>query len=170
MMEKTVITKKPDSNQLVFERTFDAPKERVFDAFTSADALAQWWGPRGWETTTKELSVEPGGRWHYGMKCVDESQGDWFGQTSWGLSVYETIDEPNGFTYTDYFSDELGVINESMPKTKSEMVFETVEGGTKLTSTITCESREAYDQLVNMGMLEGLSETWDRLEEYVSGS
>ncbi len=161
------ITKKPEANQLILERTFDAPVERVFGAFTSADALSQWWGPRGWETTTKELTVKPGGRWHYGMKCVDEAQGEWYGKTSWGLSIYESIDEPNGFVYIDYFSDEYGVIDESMPTTRSEMAFKEIEGKTRLVSTVTCENHVAYDQLVNMGMLEGTSETWDRLEEYV---
>ncbi|HRJ06185.1 MAG TPA: SRPBCC domain-containing protein [Candidatus Saccharibacteria bacterium] len=169
-MDKTIVTKKPETNQLVFERTFDATQERVFNAFSNADALAKWWGPRGWQTETKEFNFEPGGRWHYGMKCVDENQGEWFGQTSWGIMQYNTIDQPNGFTYIDYFSDETGAINESMPKTETTMNFETVDGKTRVTGTTTCESREAYDQLVNMGMVEGLSETWDRLEEYVQGS
>ncbi len=166
-MGQMTITKKPELNQLVLERTFDAPVARVFGAFTNAEALEKWWGPRGWETETKELTVEPGGRWHYGMKCIDKAQADWYGQTSWGLSIYESIDEPNGFVYIDYFCDEAGVVNESMPKTRSEMFFETVSEGTKLTSVVTCESPAAYDQLVNMGMLEGVSETWDRLEEFV---
>lgn len=169
-MDKTIVTKKPETNQLVFERTFAAPRERVFGAFTSAEALAKWWGPRGWKTTTKEMNFEPGGRWHYGMKCIDESQGEFFGQESWGLAIYETIDQPNGFSYTDYFSDESAVINQQMPTTKTEMSFEEIDGTTKLRGVTTCENREAYDQLVSMGMIEGLSETWDRLEEYVQAA
>ncbi|MES2876344.1 MAG: SRPBCC domain-containing protein [Patescibacteria group bacterium] len=166
-MEATKITKKPEANQLVFERTFAAPIERVFGAFTTSEALANWWGPRGWETTTKELTFEPGGRWHYGMRCVDQAQAEWFGQTSWGIMQFTAVDEPNGFSYDDYFSNEAGEIDDKLPSTATEMIFEAVEGGTRVRGTTTCQTREGYDQLVNMGMIEGLSETWDRLEEYV---
>src|SRR5207248_872874 len=45
--------------EIVVTRTFDAPRELVFDAFTDATHLAKWWGPNGFTTTTAEMDVRP---------------------------------------------------------------------------------------------------------------
>jgi len=47
--------------EIVLTRTFDAPRERVFQAFTDPEQVGQWWGPRGFTTTTHEIDVRPGG-------------------------------------------------------------------------------------------------------------
>ncbi|MEO5499775.1 MAG: SRPBCC domain-containing protein [Candidatus Saccharimonadales bacterium] len=167
-MTETTVTKKPETFEIILERTFAAPAEKVFGAFKDADALAQWWGPSGWTTESKVLDFTPGGKWHYGMKCIDESQGEWFGKTSWGMAVYRDIDEPNSFSYKDYFSNEAGEINEDMPTIIITNTFKEVDGATKVTSSSLCPSKQDYDTLVNMGMIEGASQTWDRLEEYVT--
>ena len=99
------------------------------------------------------------------MKCEDESQGEWFGKTSWGKFVYETIDAENEFSYIDYFCDEQGIVDDKMPATKAVMKFEEVAEGTKIISICDMGSEEALKQLVDMGMIEGLTQTWDRLEE-----
>lgn len=164
----TNVTKKPETNQIIIERTFAASPERVFNAFTSPDELAKWWGPEGWETTTKEFEFRPGGRWHYGMKCVDEAQGEWFGTTSWGVSIYETINTPVSYSYTDYFSNEAGELDENMPLTKSSNSFEAEGDGCRFTSVTTCNTREEYDKLIGMGMIEGFDSSLNRLESVIT--
>jgi len=42
-------------------RTFDAPRARVFRAFTDPEQVDRWWGPNGFTTTTDEMDVRPGG-------------------------------------------------------------------------------------------------------------
>jgi uncharacterized protein YndB with AHSA1/START domain len=129
----------------------------------------KWWGPRGWETIVKEMSFSEGGRLQYCMKCLDPNQKEWYNQESCGLSVYETIDEPNSFTYTDYFTDNEGTINHDMPAMKIEMKFEeTADGKTKVTSISEFASEDDLKKVTDMGMEQGLKETWDRLDELVS--
>jgi uncharacterized protein YndB with AHSA1/START domain len=56
----------PDRD-IVSARTFDAPRERVFEAFVDPDRLACWWGPEGFTSTFHEFDPRPGGRWRFTM-------------------------------------------------------------------------------------------------------
>lgn len=166
-MEKTNITKNRDTRELIMDRTFDAPREVVWNAWSDPEKLAKWWGPRGWETTIKTFEFKPGGVWHYGMKCVDEAQGEWFGRVSWGKAVFENIDEPNEFTYRDIFSDEEGNDNLEMPVMTITVSFTEQDGKTKVVSSGVFASEEDYDKVIAMGVEQGAAETWDRLAEFV---
>ncbi|GAA5514631.1 hypothetical protein Dcar01_03387 [Deinococcus carri] len=152
---------------LVLERIFPAPRALIFDAFTQAEHLRRWWGPRGWEVPFCTVDLRPGGKWHYCMKCVDRNQGEFYGMESWGLGIYQEIEAPERLVYTDYFSDADANINENMPPTLVTLTFEEVEGGTKVTSRASYGSEEALKTVLEMGMLQGVTETWDRLAEYL---
>lgn len=166
-MEKTNITKNRETRELIMDRVFDAPRDAVWGAWSDPEKLAKWWGPRGWETTIKEFKFEPGGTWHYGMKCVDENQGEWYGKESWGKANFEEIDEPNSFTYTDYFSDADGNINPEMPGLVIKVSFTEEDGKTRVVSSSVFETVEDYDKVIAMGVEQGAAETWDRLAEFV---
>jgi uncharacterized protein YndB with AHSA1/START domain len=166
-MDKTRVTKDFDTNTLTIERTFDAPRERVWDAYANPEQFSQWWGPEGWETTVKEFEFVPGGKNHYGMKCVDKNQGEWFNQESWGLMEFELIEKPSSFTYKDYFSDADGTIDRPLPVMTITMDFVEEDGKTKLVIRGVVESKEQLEKLVNMDMIEGLTSTLDKLETFV---
>lgn len=153
--------------ELVLERVFDAPRELVFKVFSEAEHLKQWWGPRGWIVPFCTVDFRPGGIWHYCMKCVDEKQGEFFGMESWGKGIYHEITDGESFVYRDYFSDAEGNENPDMPSTLVSMRFEEVEGGTKLVSRSKYDSEEALKTVMDMGMEQGITETWDRLEEHL---
>ncbi|MDX2776436.1 SRPBCC domain-containing protein [Streptomyces caniscabiei] len=166
-MDKTKVTKDFDHATLIVEQTFNVPRQRLWDAYANVDQFAQWWGPEGWETTVKEFNFAPGGKNHYCMKCVDKSQGEWFGQESWGMMQFENVDEPSQFIYKDYFSDAEGTLKDDMPVMTITMEF--IEDGDK-TALVTrgvVQSKEQLEQLVNMGMIEGLTSTMDKLEKFV---
>lgn len=168
-MDKTKVTKDLEAKTLTIERTFAAPQEKLWQAYADKDMFVQWWGPEGWETTVREFDFRPGGRNHYCMKCVDENQGEWFGKESWGLMDYKTVDQPNSFTYTDYFSDESGKPTEGMPAL--EITVELVaagDGQTTMISRCVGSSAEEIEQLVKMGMVEGFSSSADKLERLVT--
>lgn len=166
-MSETKVTK--EGRTLTIVRVIKAPKDKVWQAYTDADIFAKWWGPNGWETTVKHMDFIPGGYLLYGMKCVDKDQGEWYGQTSWGKAGYDIIDPKDSFTYTDYFSDEDGKINQSLPATKVEMKFEEQGGQTKLTSISTFSSEEDLNKVLEMGMEEGIKQTIDRLADLLEG-
>jgi uncharacterized protein YndB with AHSA1/START domain len=154
-------------NELVLERTFEAPRALVFAAFTRAEHLRRWWGPRGWELTHCTVDLRPGGRWHYCMKCVDREQGDFYGMESWGLGIYDEVGAPGRLVYTDHFSDEEGAIREEMPSSQTTLIFEETGEGMRVISRSVYRSEDALKTVLDMGMLQGITQTWDRLAEYL---
>ncbi|UOQ46707.1 SRPBCC domain-containing protein [Gracilibacillus caseinilyticus] len=151
---------------LVLERIFHAPQDLVFQMFKEADHLKHWWGPAGWELPVCHVDFRNGGSWHYCMKCVDRNQGDFYGMESWGKVIYKKIIEPETIIYTDYFSDAEGTIDETMPSSEITLEFIDIGNGqTKLVNHAEYVSAEALQKVMDMGMLQGITETWDRLEE-----
>lgn len=144
-------------NQLILSRVFDAPKELVFSMFTG-DHIAKWWGPTHWPVKVSHMDFRPGGEWHYCMVGPD-------GEEAWGKALYDEIDEPNKIIYRDVFSDKEGNVDTSLPQGRVEILFEDEDGKTKLTTRGTYESADAVNKLVEMGMLEGIKDTWEQLDD-----
>ncbi|MBD2868168.1 SRPBCC domain-containing protein [Paenibacillus arenilitoris] len=165
MSNSAMVSRVENDRVLVLERVFDAPRELVFSMFKEPEHLKHWWGPKGWDLPVCNLDFRPGGVWHYCMKCVDESFGEYYGMESWGKGIYKEIDEPDTIVYTDYFSDAEGNMNDEMPSTDVTMQFIDLDGRTKLVSRSEYVSAEALKSVIDMGMMEGVTETWDRLEE-----
>lgn len=141
-----------EGGDLVFERTFDAPRERVWQAFTDPTQIPLWWGPHGTTTTVVEMDVRPGGAWRYVSSAPDREDVAFFGE-------YLDIDRPEGFRWTFMF-DVDGVGPMGGPET---FRFEDLGGRTRVTSTGHMGSSEAIDGALASGMVKGALETWDRL-------
>ena len=84
---------------LVFERTFDAPREQVWKAFTDPEIVPHWWGPHGTTTTVVEMDVRPGGKWRYVSHAGDREDVAFYGE-------YLEIDPPKGYKWTFMFDVE----------------------------------------------------------------
>lgn len=156
-----------EGQEFILERVFDAPRDLVFKAFSEAEQLKHWWGPRGWTLTVCNVDFRPGGVWHYCMKCIDENQGDFYGFEAWGKAIYQEIEETAKIVYIDYFSDAVGHEVEGLPSSKITMYFIDDEGKTKLVSRSQYDSVEALHTVLNMGVEQGIAETWDRLAEHL---
>lgn len=167
-MESVTVTKDLEHKTLTIERSFNAPRAKLWRAYADKEWFERWWGPEGWETRVKEFDFRSGGTIHYGMKCVDQNQGEWFGQESWGLMRLDVVDEPNSFTATDYFCDAEGTVTEGMPAQK--FVVELVEDGsqTRLVTRSITDTAEQLEQLIKMGMVEGFSSQLKKLEALVT--
>lgn len=150
---------------LVLERIFNAPQELVFQMFKEPEHLKHWWGPTGWELPVCNIDFRPGGTWHYCMKCME--QGEYYGMESWGKAIYKDIVEPEMIHYTDYFSDVDGNIDESLPACDVTVEFIDLDGTTKLVNRSEYVSAEELQKVLDMGMLHGITETWDRLEKHL---
>lgn len=168
MTKEVKVTKDLENKTLTIEREFDATKDKVWLAWADKETFEKWWGPEGWETEAKEFNFEPGGRVHYDMKCVDKNQGEWFGQSSWGVMVIDTVDAPNSFTYTDYFSDEAGTLNKEMPALKVTNEFVEENGKTTLISRSVADNAEQIEELLKMGMVEGFTSQLLKLDELLA--
>lgn len=51
--------------EIVLSRVINAPRERVFAAWTDPNQIRQWFGPAGFKTETLECDIRPGGRWRF---------------------------------------------------------------------------------------------------------
>lgn len=168
MAHEVKVTKDLENNTLIVEREFDAPKDKVWKAYTDKDWFEKWWGPEGWETEAKEFNFVPGGRVHYAMKCVDERQGEWFGQVSCGVMTIESVDAPNSFTYVDYFADEAGNLNKELPALTITNEFTEENGVAKVTSRSVADNAEQIEELLKMGMIEGYTSQLLKLDELLA--
>jgi uncharacterized protein YndB with AHSA1/START domain len=148
--------------ELVMERFFMAPRELVFSAYTEPEHIKNWWGPNGWMTTNYQMDVRPGGIWHY---CMRSPEGD----EAWGKAVYQEITAPERLVYIDNFSDENGNDAEGFPSMKITVEFIEEENGTRLANRTLFDSEEDLKKVMDMGMVEGMTETLDRLEQYLNG-
>lgn len=165
MPQEAMTSRVEEGKVLVLERTFDAPRELVFSMFKEPEHLKRWWGPRGWEVTVCTVDFRPGGVWHYCMKCMDANQGDFYGTESWGKQVYQEIVEPERIVYVDSFSDAEGNVDDALPSTRGSLQFIDLGGRTKLVSRSEYASPQALQAVLDMGMMQGITQTWDRLEE-----
>lgn len=141
-----------EGGDLVFERTFDAPRDRVWQAFTDAELIPRWWGPHGTTTTVEAMDVRPGGKWRYVSRKSDREDVAFFGE-------FLEIDPPEGLKWTFMF-DVPGLGAQGGPET---FTFEDVGGKTKVTSVGHMGSAEVIDGALATGMVGGAIETWDRL-------
>lgn len=87
---------------------------------------------------------------------------------SWGNGIYKEISAPKAITYTDYFSDEHANINTDMPATEVFIEFIPQGNKTKMITRSEYTTAEGLKTVMDMGMMEGISQTWDRLDDYLA--
>ncbi|WP_139994771.1 SRPBCC domain-containing protein [Paenibacillus paridis] len=158
---------KVEGQELILERVFHAPRQLVFKAFSEAEHLKHWWGPRGWTLSACTVDFQEGGVWHYCMKCLDKNQGDFYGMESWGKAVYKEIVDGEKIVYVDFFSDAEGNELDTMPSAHVTTTFLEQDGQTKLISRSRYASADELKKVMEMGMEQGITETWDRLSEHL---
>jgi uncharacterized protein YndB with AHSA1/START domain len=138
-------------------RTFDAPRERVWKAWTDPKHINEWWGPKGFTTTTHAMSVRPGGVWRFIMHGPDGT------------------DYPNNIVYTEIVKPERLVYDHGGDADADNVQFQVtvnfVEEGGKTTPIMRMlfESVEECEKTKAFGAIEGGNQTLDRLDKHLSG-
>lgn len=155
----------------VISRTFNAPRELVWRAFTEGDRMAQWWGPKGFIMRKSSLDLRPGGLYHYGMESPQ-------GQTMWGRFVFQDIDPMDLLSFVVSFSDEdAGMTRHPMaPDWPLEMLSTVrfIDEGDRTTlkmESIPVNASEAERAAFQAGfksMEGGFAGTLDQLEAYLA--
>ncbi|MCW1930401.1 MAG: SRPBCC domain-containing protein [Candidatus Kerfeldbacteria bacterium] len=164
-MNKTTFTIADDKKTLLMERTFNTSGSKLWQAYADPSILAQWFSPQGWSTEVKKHDFTNGGEYVYVMKCEDTAQGEWFGKTSSGKMVFSNISPETSFEYKDYFTNEEGVVNESLPAATSTVrITDNANGTATLNVETTYQSEADLNTVLEMGMQEGYSQTLDKLE------
>ncbi len=155
----TNVEKDPAAARMTVTAEFDAPVERVWQIWADPRQLERWWGPPEWPATVTEHSLVEGGTVRYVMTGPDGTQaGGWWRVLS--------VDPPHGFEIEDGFSGDDGEPNLDMPTTHMRMALTAGDGGgTRMTVVSTFASVEAMEQLVAMGMEEGLRAAMGQIDD-----
>ena len=102
--ERTTLTKDVANKKIFVSRQFDAPKTKVWEAWTTSSLLDKWWAPKPYKAITKSMDFREGGTWLYKMEGPD-------GNGMWARLDYKKIEPKNYYIALDAFCDENGNIN-----------------------------------------------------------
>lgn len=155
-----------EHNTITIKREFDASIGLVWQAWTAAALLDQWWGPEPCRAKTKSMDFRQGGHWLYCMIVPSFLTGDEKEQMHWGKQEYEKIVSHKSFSGTDVFCDENGNANPEFPKGRFENVFtEGANGKTLVTMTSKHNSFEDIEAVMAMGFKEGMIVCLNQLDK-----
>ncbi|MGV9552307.1 SRPBCC family protein [Streptomyces ardesiacus] len=160
-MTVTSLDKDLDHLTLTLVADFGAPVERVWRLWADPRQLERWWGPPSFPATVEEHDLTPGGDVTYYMTGPQ-------GEKYRGWWRVATVDEPRSLEFTDGFADEHGVPNAAMPTTANRVTLTECDGGTRLEMRAVFDTREQMDQLMSMGMDEGMREAAGQMDALVS--
>lgn len=148
----TVISTTPDpeAKTLTLVAEFPVLPKTVWQLWADPRLLERWWGPPTWPATFREHDFTVGGEAKYHMTGPE-------GEKSNGWFRFTALDEPNSLEFEDGFSDENGVPNPAMPTTTARVDFTEIPSGTRMTITSRFASAEELQQLLEMGMAEGIT-------------
>ena len=167
MSRESQTTEQLSGHEFIISRTFNAPRTLVWQAWSQCEHLQQWWAPAGWSVPVCKMDFRVGGTWHY---CMKGPVPDGTEEESWGLTVYQEIVEPERFVALEQFADAAGNVSAEMPKMQTTVTFTVVDGQTKVTSHTEFATATDLETLVQMGMEEGMTQSWDQLAEYLAQS
>ena len=100
-MNRTNLAKKFVEQELVITRVFDAPRERVWKAWTEPEQVKRWWGPKHFTSPFSKIVLREGGKYLFCMRSPE-------GKDFWSTGIYEEIVPLQSLVCTDSFADENG--------------------------------------------------------------
>nr|WP_294938125.1 SRPBCC domain-containing protein [uncultured Flavobacterium sp.] len=157
-------------NELIITRTFKAPKSLVFKAWSEADRLKEWWGPKGFTTDVVNFAFVLNGIFHYSIQSPD-------GLKMWGKFVYKETEPITKIAFLNSFTDEnanniRAPFSETWPlEMYNLLTLEESNGNTTIKLQISpynaseAEVKTFGENHENMEL--GFQGTFDRLEDYL---
>lgn len=150
-----------ENKTIHIKREFDADLELVWKAWTTAELLDQWWGPKPWRAETKTMDFRQGGFWHYAMVGPE-------GERHWSKTFYITIEKEKLFTAKDGFCDENGTMNPAFPQNLWENNFIPKENKVQVDMLLTFDTLDDLQTTIDMGFKEGMTKGLEQLDELLS--
>ena len=152
-MKKAKLTT-PTDRTIHVERVFDAPRERVWEALTKRELVAQWWG-RGNKLDVERLEVERGGHWRF----VEHAGGETHGFEG----RFREVTPPSKLVYSFEW--------DGMP---AHVIIETVnledlgDGRTRMVTESLFLAAEDRDGFMSSGMEGGMNESYAALDRVLA--
>ncbi len=150
-------TKNPEALSFTLVAEFDAGVDRVWQLWEDPRQLERWWGPPTWPATFDKFDFQSGGKAGYYMTGPEgEKAGGWWRFTA--------IQAPHRLEFDDGFADDNGAPVDSLGITHATVSLEEAGGRTRMTIVSTFESEEQMEQMVQMGMEEGMREAVGQID------
>ncbi|MFI1704831.1 SRPBCC domain-containing protein [Streptomyces griseoruber] len=160
-MTVTSVDKDFDSLTLTVVADFAAPVEAVWQLWADPRRLERWWGPPTYPATVETHELTPGGEVTYFMTGPEgDKHRGWWRVTS--------VAPPTSLEFTDGFADEEGKPDADLPTTSVRVRLTSHADGTRMEIRSSFETREQLDQLVEMGMEEGLRAAVGQMDALLS--
>ena len=160
-----------DVRRFRISRTFDAPRQLVWEVYTQAEHLRHWWGPKGCELIVERLDLQVGGEFVYGMGGPN-------GSKMWGKFVYREITPPERLSFLSSFADQQGNVTrapffDNWPlEVMTVVTFEERDGRTTV-NVEGCPVKATQGELERYysmfgSMEQGFGGTFDQLGSYLA--
>ena len=157
-MTVTAVHKDPAARTMTVEAEFAASADRVWQLWADPRQLERWWGPPTYPATVTAHDLRPGGRVEYHMTGPegDQPRGYW--------DVLEA-DAPHRLVFRDGFANDDGTPNTELPTNTSRVSIDQIgDGRTRMSIRSEFPSTEAMEQVLAMGMEEGIREAIGQID------
>jgi uncharacterized protein YndB with AHSA1/START domain len=157
-MTVTAVHKDPDALTMVLTAEFDASPARVWELWADPRQLERWWGPPSYPATFTVHDLAPGSRVEYHMTGPggDQPRGYW--------DIVEA-DAPHRLVFLDGFAHDDGTPNDDFPRNEARVTIEAIDAGrTRMSIESHFPSTQAMEQVLAMGMEEGLTQAVGQID------
>lgn len=145
-----------ETKTVTITKEFAAGLSLVWDAYTRAELLDQWWAPKPMTSRTKAMDFEVGGRRFYAMVSPE-------GDERWVVQKYTSITPKTNFKFFNAFADKDE--NLQLPGSDWDLNFSEQGGTTTVSVSIYNESLERLERMIEFGFKEGTEMQLQNLEE-----
>ncbi|MCC6538596.1 MAG: SRPBCC family protein [Bryobacterales bacterium] len=146
----------PSECEIQMTRTFNAPRELVFEAMTKPEHVRQWWGRlgEGYSVPVCEIDFRVGGKWRF-VNRHPQGEAEFYGE-------YREIAAPGRVVFTEIFAP--------FPDSPSVVTAELADfqGKTHFKATVRYPSQTVRDMVMSTGMANGAATSYDRLEDLLA--
>lgn len=146
-----------DNLTLTFVAEFEAGVERVWQIWEDPRLLERWWGPPTYPATFVRHELAPGGESRYYMTGPE-------GDIARGWWKTLTADPPNSLTFEDGFAGDDGEPSGFLGTSTCTVTLAEHATGTRMTCVTTFESLEQLEEMIKMGMEEGMAEAMGQID------
>lgn len=156
-MPITSVTKDPGALTMTVVAEFAASLQRLWDAYADPRQIERFWGPPTYPATFTRHDMYPGGRSAYVMTGPE-------GDVSRGYWEFLSVDPGKSFEVLDGFAREDGSPNSDLPAMRMTFDFEETDNGSRMTTTTYFNTADELEQLIGMGMEEGMSAAMGQID------
>lgn len=156
MKTEVLIGDKESAHELIFSRVFAAPVDVVYRAWTDADQLVRWWGPRGFSLTVRVMELKVGGVWEYILHGPD-------GTDYPNRAVFEEVDPLKRLV----FFNTGGHVSDRHLTCRMIVTFNGQDAHTLVTLRMQFETSASLDRAKARGAEQGGEESFVRLSEWL---